>query len=157
MVAGDTTIQQVLEAVAEQVATVPGLKGAYANDRSKLGQTPCVVFSFFSPLPTALTHGSTQLWIANATATLYGGPIKGNPQVQVDIEEYQQLIHPIVDIISQHPQKYPYGSKMAALTGVDRIAVTSIRPAQFGLVYAGHSYYGAEMNVEIKLHRRISY
>lgn len=157
MVAGDTTIQQVLDAVAEQAATVPDLKGSYSNAPSKLGAVPAVVFSWFSPLPTTITHGSDQLWIANATATLYAKAIKGNPDVQTDIREYQYLIHPLVDIISQHPQKYPYGSKMAALTGVDRIQVTSIRPAQFGLVYAGHNYYGAELFLEIKLHRRITY
>lgn len=157
MVAGDTTIQQVLEALAEQAALIPGIKGSYANDRSKLGEVPAVVFSWNGDLPTTITHGSTQLWIANAMATLYGGPIKGNPQVQYDIEQYQQLVHPLVDMISQHPQKYPYGSKMAALDGVHHIYVTNVRPAQFGLTYAGHNYYGAQLYLEIKLHRRITY
>jgi hypothetical protein len=155
MHSGTTTVQQILEALAEQAKEVPGIKGAYANNRSKIEPTPAVVFSWFAPIPTTITHGATDLWITNLTGTLYGGPISGKPGVEYDLQQYQDLIHPLVDAISRNPDQYPYGSKASQLYGVDRLQVTSIRPAEFGLVYAGHNYYGAILNIEAKLHRRI--
>lgn len=155
MVAGDTTIQEILEGLAEEVDKIPGVKESFANHRNKIGQTPAVVFSWSGDNPTTIEHGSTQLWGINAKAVLYGAPLKGNDP-NPDMTEYQNLIHPIVDVISRHPQTYDYGTKMANLPGVHRIEVVGIRPAQFALQYAGHKYYGAELYLNIKLHRKVS-
>ncbi len=154
MAVGDSTVQEILDAVAEQALTVPGIVASYGADIETVQNTPTIIFSWFSDIDTSVTHGSDQLWIISAKATLYHSPIRGN-KLRPNISSYNDLIHPLVDKISRHPNSYPYLSKMWALKGVDRINVTRVRPAEFGLEYAGHQFFGAELFLDIKLHRRI--
>jgi hypothetical protein len=152
----EATVQEILDAVAQQVALIPGIKGASATDIRQIQKTPYVILSWFSDIDTTIATGSDQLWIIAAKATLYGAPIRGN-ELRPSIESYNDLILPLVDTINKHPQTYPFGSQMAALKGVSRITVTRVRTAEFGLEYAGSRYFGAELFLDIKLHRRVAY
>lgn len=156
MVAGNTTVQQVLDAVSEQIASLPWVEASYSTDIEVINRTPTVILSWFSDIDTEIVHGSDQLWTINAKATLYAAPIRGNKLVN-PIKDYNDKVMELVDLISVHPQKYPYGSAMSNLTGVDRVNVVRIRPAEFGLQYAGGRYFGVEAFIDIKLHRRIDY
>lgn len=156
MVAGNTTVQQVLDAVSEQIASLPWVKASYSTDIEVINQYPCVILSWFSDIDTDIVHGSDQLWSIAAKATLYDAPIRGNKLVN-PIKDYNDRVMELVDLISVHPQKYPYNSAMSNLQGVDRINVIRVRPAEFGLNYAGGRYFGAEAFIDIKLHRRIDY
>ena len=67
MAAGDSTVQQVLDAVAEQVATVPGIEAAYSSEIRQIQKLPCVIFSWFSDIDTTINTGSDQLWTVAAS------------------------------------------------------------------------------------------
>jgi hypothetical protein len=156
MAAGETTVQDILDGLAEWVPTqVEGLV-CHSAPPTLIKNPPVLVFQWFAGDDTTLTHGSTQMWIIRAKATLYAEAIKGNdPKLQV--QTYGHLIHPIVDAISAPTKAYPYGSKMWSLQGVDRVVVERVRPAEFGLEYAGHRYFGAELLLDIKMHRKVQY
>jgi hypothetical protein len=156
MAVGETTVQQVLDAVSEQVALIDGIVASHSTDIRIIQKTPTIIFSWFSDIDTSVTSGSDELWIIAAKATLYHAPIRGN-ELRPNISNYNDLVHDIIKVINVHPQRYPYGSKMSELYGVSRVQVTRVRPAEFGLEYAGHRYFGAELFLDIKLHRRIDY
>lgn len=149
-------VQEVLEGIAEAVAEVDGVNGASAEPPTQIKTTPFVLLSWFSDVDTAITTMSDQLWIVSARAQIFCEAIKGNPPAY-PIIKYQNLIHPIVDVINKHPQTYPYGSKLASLEGLSRVNVVRVRPAEFSLEYAGHKYFGATLFLDIKLHRGIEY
>ena len=155
MHSGLSTIPQVLEALAEATSDIPGIKVSTADAPTQIKETPTLLYEWFSDVDADITTGSTQMWIAPVRATLYFEAIKGNPP-ETPIKACQDLIHPIVDRINQHPDLFPWGSKMSQLEGVDRTNVVRVRPAEFGLTYAGHRYFGATFFIEIKLHRRIN-
>jgi hypothetical protein len=158
MAAGTTTVQNILDALAEQVATIPEIKKSVAGPVLSLQKDilPAVIFTWFSDIDTVITTGSDQKWNPACKAILYYSPIVGN-ELAPPIAELNDLIHKLVDKINVHPHQYPYGSAMAALSGVDRINVTRIRTSEFGLNYAGSRYTGAELFLDIKLHRKINY
>jgi hypothetical protein len=155
MVAGDVTVQEVFEAIAEHAMLVDGVNFATANPQQLLKQLPAVVVDWFPEEDTNIIHSSTQLWTIAARATLYAGAIVGN-NPQPDLALSNNLTMGLVDKISEHPDLYPYPSLMSNLHGVHHIKVTRVRPAKFGLEYAGHKYFGAELFIEIKLHRRVA-
>ena len=156
MAAGDSTVQQVLDALAEEAATVTGIKAAYSSEIRQIQQLPCVIFSWFSDIDTVLVTGSDQLWGIAAKAILYTEAIKGN-ELRPSLTTTNDLILSLIDAINKHPHTYPYGSLMSQLVGIDRINVTRVRPSEFGLTYAGQRFFGAELFLDIKMHRRIAY
>jgi hypothetical protein len=156
MPAGESTIQEVLDALAEQAATVTGIEAAYGSEIRQIQRLPCVIFSWFSDIDTTINTGSDQLWTVAAKAILYTEAIKGN-ELRPSLSTTNDLILTLVDTINKHPHTYPYGSQMAQLVGIDRINVTRVRPSEFGLTYAGQRFFGAELFLDIKMHRRITY
>lgn len=159
MAAGTTEVQDILDALAEQIPLqIPEIKRAYGSDIKQIqaSMLPCVIFSWFSDIDTTLVTGSDQLWSVAAKCTLYTESIVGN-ELRPPLVNSNSYIHKLVDVINKHPHRYPYGSQMSQLTGVDRINVTRVRPAEFGLVYAGSRFFGAELFLDIKLHRKIDY
>lgn len=159
MPAGTTRVQDILDALAVSVKeNVPGITSSTSGIPIQMqkDKLPYIVFSWFSDIDSTLVTGSTQKWNPACKATIYYSPIVGN-DLSPNIAELNNLIHDVVDQINKHPQTYPYGSAMSQLTGVDRITVTRVRTSEFGLSYAGSRYTGAELFLDIKMHRKIDY
>jgi hypothetical protein len=158
MAAGTTTVQNILDALAQSIGTIPAIKKSVSGPVLQLNKDvlPAVIFTWFSDIDTVISTGSDQKWNPACKAILYYSPIVGN-ELAPPIAELNDLIHVLVDKINVHPYKYPSGSLMANLGGVDRINVNRIRTAEFGLVYAGQRFTGAELFLDIKLHRQVDY
>lgn len=158
MAAGYTTVQQVLDALAEAVNNELAGITAYGSEVKQIQKSklPCVIFTWFSDIDTTINNGSTQLWIVAAKCNLYTEAITGN-ELRPSLTTTNDHIHELIDLINRHPYRYPNGSLMQNLSGVDRINVVRVRPAEFGMGYAGQKFFGAELFLEIKLHRRIDY
>lgn len=156
MVAGTATVQDVLDAIAEECADITGIESSFSNGPELIKELPAVVAEWFSDTDATIEHGSTQYWIVPVRVRLFTKAIKGNNPVP-DVTRTNNLIMEIVDTVSQNPSLFDANSKMMEVysNGVHHIHVNRVRPAQFGLEYAGHRYFGAELFIEIKLHRMI--
>lgn len=158
MAAGTTKVQDILDALAETVNSELSPIKAFGGEVTTIetADLPCVIFTWFSDIDTTITTGSDQLWVIAAKCKFYTHSIVGN-ELYPNLAETNNSIHDLVDLINRHPQTYPYGSPMSLLSGVDRINVTRVRPAEFGMNYAGQRFFGAELFLDIKLHRKIDY
>lgn len=146
----DVTLTQVLAAVANRLAQVPGIASAYYPPPNVLDEAdlPAIVVFAGDPNRESVIQPDMdgQMWTPAIMARLYGVRQGDTPEEMGPIDA---LITPIVDAFPPGP----VAANLAGLGGhVDRCHVISYRAA-LGLKYAGIDHYGAEFSLSVKFHR----
>ena len=139
------TVPEIITAMAQVIATVPGISAAhYPAPKIIVAKKEAVLYWGGSGTETLISNDMSQrMWQPSVVAQILT-PMQGNtPAEFADIET---VITPIVDVFDTAPNHTLGGL-------VNRCQVVRVLSTlQVG--YAGHDYYAAELHFSIKFHRR---
>ena len=144
-----TDVPAILTALAPYIADVPGVASAHYPPPNTLeaDECPAVVLFWGGPEPTRIEASNASggtMWIATVLARLYL-PRAGDTPEEFGLVD--ALVTPLVDALTQPVRE------MGLAGHVDRLTVNSVAPT-LELGYAGSTYYGAEIVLNLKFHRR---
>ncbi len=143
-------VPAVLTAMAEVIRSVPGVKSAHYPAPNSLSANNCPAVVMYwggtdETMVSDLNVSSGTMWQPSVMAQILIPRSGDTPQEFASVDA---LITPIVDAFARPTAEIP------ALAGkVHRCHATRIR-SSLQLDYAGSAYYVAEINFDIKFHRR---
>lgn len=145
-------VPAVIKAMAEVIRDVPGIKTVHYPAANSLTATQCPAVVLYwggtdETLASDLNVSSGTMWQPAVMAQVLIPRTGDTPK---EFARVDALITPIVDAFARPTAEIP------ALAGkVHRCHATRIR-SSLQLDYAGSSFYVAEINFDIKFHRRKS-
>lgn len=146
-----TDVPEILTGLASYLATVDGIASAHypAPNVLDADDCPAIVLYWGGPEPTRLEPSNATggtMWLPTVLARIYTPRVGDTPE---EFAVVDALVTPVIDALT-----VPVQAMGLTLTGhVDRITPTSVSPT-LELPYAGQSYYGAEIVLSMKFHRR---
>ena len=147
-----TDVPEILAELAAYLATVPGIASAHypAPNVLDADDCPAIVLYWGGPEPTRLEASNASggtMWLPTVLARIYTPRAGDTPQ---EFARVDSLVTPVIDALN-----VPVKAMNLSLTGhVDRITATSVSPT-LEIGYAGSTYYGAEIVISMKFHRKI--